>query len=210
MTVVANDNSPVEAAGWREYAPLELDVPLAAALATFVEFGYHGATVRKIAQRARLSVPGVYHHWRSKQHMLVSLLDISLTDLLRRSNSARSDGADPVERLSLLVECLALYHTHRKELASIGASEMRGLEPANRAHIVALRVQQQRMFDEEILDGCRLRLFATQRPREASRAIVTMCTSLPQWFSPAGPSSPEAIASDYVGFALNVVCVRRT
>jgi AcrR family transcriptional regulator len=209
MTAVTNDNSPTEAIAWREYAPLELAPPLAAALDMFVEFGYHGATVRNIAQRAGLSVPGVYHHWPSKQHMLVGLLDISMNDLLRRSASARSEGNDAVERLSRLVECLALYHTHRKELASIGASEMRGLEPANRAHIVALRVQQQRMFDEEILDGCRLRLFATQRPREASRAIVTMCTSLPQWFSSSGPSSPEAVASDYVGFALSLVGVRR-
>jgi AcrR family transcriptional regulator len=193
------------APGWRQYEPFAIEPPLDAVLDAFVEFGYHGATIRKIAKCAGLSVPGIYHHWSSKQQMLVTLLDLSVSDLLRRSRQARLEGGDPIERLSHLVECLALYHVYRKDLASIGATEMRGLDGVNRKRIVALRVEQQRMFDEEILDGCRLEVFTTQRPHDASRAIVTMCTSLPQWYSSVGQSAPEAIAADYVTFALNLV-----
>src|SRR5579875_2161297 len=42
---------------WRVYPPLVLPAPLAGALKAFVEFGYHGATIRIIAERAGLSVP---------------------------------------------------------------------------------------------------------------------------------------------------------
>lgn len=34
---------------------------------------------------------------------------------------------------------------------------------------------------------------------------MTMCTALPQWWSPCGPASPERVAADYVVPALDVV-----
>jgi len=47
--------------------------------------------------------------------------------------------------------------------------------------------------------------FATAYPRDAARAIVTLCTALTQWCSPSGPRSPEQIAVHYVRFALDLV-----
>ena len=43
---------------WRSFPPLVLDPALGGALSAFLEFGYHGATMRTIAERAGLSVPG--------------------------------------------------------------------------------------------------------------------------------------------------------
>lgn len=202
--------NPVPAVEWRRYSPLELDPPLMAALSAFLEFGYHGATMRDIAQRAGLSVPGVYHYYSSKQEMLVAILDFTMDDLLRRSTAARADGRDPVERFALLVECVALHHTHRRELGFVGASEMRSLVPRERARIAGARRRQQRMVDEEVeqafLDGS----FTVPRPHEASRAVITMCTALPQWFNGAGPATAEEVAAQYVEFALDLMrCVRR-
>lgn len=191
--------------GWRDFPPLRLDPPLAGALEAFVELGYHGASIRTVAQRAGLSVPGVYHHWPTKQHLLVALLDLTMDDLLTRIRAARAEGDGPIERFTRLVECLALYHTHRRELGFIGASEMRSVDEPDRRRIAAARLEVQRMVDEEVAEGCRRGLMATPLPKEASRAVVTMCTALPQWWSPAGPSSPEVVADQYIDFALNVV-----
>jgi AcrR family transcriptional regulator len=190
---------------WRDFPPLRLDPPLAGALEAFVELGYHGASIRTVAQRAGLSVPGVYHHWPTKQHLLVALLDLTMDDLLGRARAARAEGDGPVERFTRLVECLALYHTHRRELGFIGASEMRSVDEPDRGRIAAARREMQRMVDEEVVEGCRRGLMTTPLPKEAARAVVTMCTALPQWWSPSGPSSPEAVARQYVDFALDVV-----
>lgn len=193
------------AGSWREYTPLVLEPPLAGALAAFVEFGYSGASMRDIGRRAGLSVPGLYHHYPSKHHLLVALLELTMSDLLARSRAARSQGADPVARFRLLVECLALFHTHRRELGFVGASEMRSLQPAAYARVAAARREQQRMVDDEVRAACRSGAFATERPVEAARAVVTMCTALPQWYSAAGPATAEQIAAQYVGFALDLV-----
>lgn len=194
-----------EPTDWRAFGPLALDAPLAGALQAFLGLGYSGASMRDIGRLAGLSVPGLYHHYSSKQDMLVALLDLSMNDLLWRTRAARAEGAGPVDRFRLLVEALALFHTHYRELGFIGASEMRSLEEPARARVTAARVEQQRMVDAEVLSACHQGSFATTRPREAARAVVTMCTALPQWFSPHGPATPEQVAQQYVEFALGVV-----
>ncbi|GAA5060833.1 helix-turn-helix domain-containing protein [Nocardia callitridis] len=190
---------------WRHFAPLRLAPPLAGALEAFVELGYHGATIRDVAERAGLSVAGVYHHWPTKQHLLVALLDVTMDDLHWRCRAARAEGDGPVARLELLVECLALFHTHRRALGFIGASEMRSLDEPHRTRIATARREIQHMVDDEVVEGCRRGLLATPIPREAARAVVTLCTALPQWWSPTGGLSPEATADQYTDFALAIV-----
>ncbi|MFC6065684.1 TetR family transcriptional regulator [Streptomyces ochraceiscleroticus] len=187
---------------WRAFGPLPVDPVLAAAIGVFVAAGYHGATVREIAARAGMSVPGVYHHYPSKQHLLVATLDLAMSELLWRVRAARREGSTPARRVALVVEALALFHTHRRELAFIGASEMRSLHRANRRRIAALRNDVQHMLDAEIDDAARDGTLSTRHPRHAARAIATMCTSLPQWFRADGPSTPEHIAREYAEFAL--------
>lgn len=208
-TPPAGSGSPrstgAESADWRSFPPLSLDAALAGALSSFLEFGYHGATMRTIAERAHLSVPGLYHYYASKQEMLVALLDLTMDDLRARTEAARDEGGDAVERFTRIVECLALYHTHRRELAFVGASEMRSLAPASRDRVAAVRRDEQHAVDVEVEEAVRTGAFRTTRPHEASRAVVTMCTALAQWFRDTGPATAEQVAEQYVDFALDLV-----
>ncbi|MFD3746268.1 TetR family transcriptional regulator [Nocardia sp. NPDC058633] len=187
---------------WREFPPLTIDPVLAAAIDSFVETGYHGATMRSIAARAGMSVPGVYHHYRDKQDLLVRALDLTMDELHQRVRAARLDGANGRERVARVVEALALFHTHRRELAFIGASEMRSLNPADRDRITASRNEVQYLLDAEIDTALADANRSADHARDAGRAIATMCTALPQWFRLDGPSSPEQIATAYADFAL--------
>jgi len=196
------------AASWREYGPLSFDPVLQAALAEFVAIGYHGATVRGIAARCGLSVSGIYHYYTSKQQMLVRVLDLTMIDVLQRAHFARADGRDPVERFSRLIENLALFHTHRRELGFVGASEMRSLDVGSRRKVASMRTALQRMVDYEVEQAVRSGRFRADHPHEAARAIVTMCAALPTWWRPGGPLGPEQVARQYVGFALDLMRIR--
>ena len=204
-TLKAAPHLPPTATHWREYGPLEFDPVLSAALEEFVAIGYHGATVRGIAKRCGLSVSGIYHYYTSKQQMLVSLMDFTMIDLLARARAAQAEGRDSVERFCLLVENLVLYHTHRRELGFVGGSEMRSFEPANRQKIAEMRTVQQRMVDHEVQDAVRHGRFRADHPQVAARAVVTMCTALPSWWRPDGPLTPEQVAEQYVGVALDMM-----
>ncbi|PPJ15776.1 transcriptional regulator [Nocardia nova] len=190
---------------WREFPPLDIDPVLAAAIDSFVETGYHGATMRSIAHRAGMSVPGVYHHYRDKQELLVRALDLTMDELHWRTRAARGEAIGGRERLIRVVEALALFHTHRRELAFIGASEMRSLTPDNRRRIAASRNEIQYRLDEDIDTALAEANLTAVHARVAGRAIATMCTSLPQWFRLEGPATPEQIATEYADFALGLL-----
>ncbi|MEV4208314.1 TetR family transcriptional regulator [Nocardia salmonicida] len=202
---VRSPHTGATADSWREFPPLDIDPVLAAAIDSFVETGYHGATMRSIAARAGMSVPGVYHHYRDKQDLLVRALDLTMDELHRRVRAARLDGANGRERVIRVVEALALFHTHHRELAFIGASEMRSLNPADRDRITSSRNEIQYILDADIDTALAEADSSTDRARDAGRAIATMCTALPQWFRLDGPSSPEQIATAYADFALGLL-----
>jgi AcrR family transcriptional regulator/DNA-binding XRE family transcriptional regulator len=193
------------AEGWRQYSQLDFDAPLMAALNAFLEVGYHGSTMRDIARRAGLSVPGIYHHYASKQEMLLKILDTTMEDLTRRCELVLADTEPGVERFCLLIENLALFHTHRRELGFIGATEMRSLEEPGRSRIVQMRNHIQNLVNQEVELGVAEGAFDVDAPREVARAVVTMCTGLAQWFSPDGSATAEQVARRYVGYALGLV-----
>ena len=195
---------------WRKFGPSSFDPVLAAALAEMVKTGYHGAAMREIAKRAQMSVPGLYHHYASKQQMLVEILDRTMDELNTRSLAAIDEGTNPSERVALLVECMTLFHIYRREQGFIGASEMRSLTTENGLRIAESRNYQQWLMTKQVADGIAAGVFGTDRPRQAARAIVVMCVSVAQWYRPSGPQTPEEIARDYARFALDLVRADRS
>ncbi|MDD3717871.1 MAG: TetR/AcrR family transcriptional regulator [Actinomycetota bacterium] len=67
-------------------------VILDAAQRTFVEFGYHGALMETIAERAEVTKPILYRHFPSKLDLLLSILDRAGEEL--RASLLRPDPAE--------------------------------------------------------------------------------------------------------------------
>lgn len=198
---------------WRRFPPLALDSVLAAAIDAFVETGYHGSSMRDISARAGMSVPGIYHHYPDKQALLVAILDLTMSELHWRVAAARADAATGLQEVRLVVEALALFHTHRQKLAFIGASEMRSLTATNRQRIADSRNQLQHTLDAAIDRTARegdVEVADVLDRRIAGRAITTMCTSLPQWFNADGPATPEETARSYADFAVALLTEPRS
>jgi len=202
--------APAGAAGpdWRRYEPLRLDAILAAALAEFLELGYHGTSMRRISARSGVSIAGIYDHYESKQSILMRIIDVTMVDLEWRIAAAAQEGAGVIGRFCCAVENLALFHTYRRELGVIGVSEVRALEEQNRMAVAARRDRQQRIVDAMVIDGTRAGLFATAVPEDAARLVVSMCAGLSNWWRPGGRLSPESVAAEYVEFALRLVDCR--
>lgn len=207
------DGADSEQRDWRRFPPLALASVLAAAIDAFVETGYHGSSMRDISARAGMSVPGIYHHYPDKQTLLVAILDLTMTELHWRVAAARHDAATGLQEVRLVVEALALFHTHRQKLAFIGASEMRSLTATNRQRIAHSRNQLQHTLDAAIdraAGESDVDVADALDRRIAGRAITTMCTSLPQWFNADGPATPEETARSYADFAVALLTKPRS
>lgn len=163
---------------------------LASALDAFAEQGYHRTTIRDIAAGAGLSVPGLYHHYRSKQDILMARMVAVMDDLLRRTTAAleAAHASSPVARFDALVEALLRFHLERRQEAFGASSEIRSLDDDNRERYVALRDQQQRMITDVVADGVVAGEFDVPHPAETVRAVATFCVGVATWYRPGGLS----------------------
>jgi AcrR family transcriptional regulator len=183
---------------WRDYDTPLLSPILQAALDSFVKGGFHGTSIRQLAGAAGLSVPGLYHHFSSKHAILAEIDHTAMEDLWQRSVSALEDGEQaPLAKFDRLIECLLLFHAHQSELAFIAFSEIRALQDQYRDAHIAARDRQQKLLDEVVEECVADGSFTTQFPRDASRAITTICTGVSQWYRPGGELTPADLAERY-------------
>ncbi len=180
-----------------------------AALECFYEHGYHGTSVRGIAEKAAISVAGLYHHFSSKMEILFSLMVDVMTDLTAATEEALEIAdAHPGSRLRAAVEAHVLFHTQRQQESFVSNTELRSLGFRKREAILDRRDAYERIFRGIIAQGVENESFRVIDPREASLAIVTMCTAVASWYRKGGRLSPEEVAQRYGDFALGMVGYR--
>ncbi|MDF1602116.1 TetR family transcriptional regulator [Nocardioides sp. YIM 152315] len=191
---------------WREYDALPVDPVSRAGLELFVERGYHGSTVRMIAERCGMTVAGVYHHVPSKHDLLVNLMRRAMGEMIARGEAARADADGPRERLANLVESLVLFHVHRMPWAYLATNEARALEGAAATEMLEARRRMRQIFEDVVVE---CRGGATQPglvpDRVTARAIVTMTISIPDWYADGGRPDPDVLAAQYVALAEDMV-----
>lgn len=191
---------------WRRFGPDELTPPLRAALGVFARHGYHGASIRMIAEAADLSVPGLYHHYRSKQALLAAVVDAAMVEMLAHTRAAAGDAADsPARRFDNVVECLARFHMARRDHAFVASTEMRSMEPGVRAHHVNQRDEQQTMVEDAIRAGVDSGHFTCRHPEDTARAISSLCVSISTWYRPDGPLADDDVVARHLEFARAMV-----
>ncbi|MCZ4499717.1 MAG: TetR family transcriptional regulator [Marmoricola sp.] len=179
---------------------------LSAALEVFAEKGYHGASIRDIASAAGLSVPGVYHHYGSKQEILAGLVATTMDDLLARTRAAlESVDNDPVRRFDAVVEALLRFHLERSREAFVASSEIRSLEPDNRRRHVAARDEQQQMLHDVVAAGHASGDFVTPYPDEAVRSVAVLCVGTATWYRSDGPLDADELVDRHLVLARALV-----
>lgn len=180
---------------------------LAAALDAFYEIGYGGTSVRTIAVQANVTVAALYHHFSSKNDILLTIMQQVMNSVLADARAALDDaGTDPVDRFRAIIGAQVRYHTSHQKEAFVANSELRSLEPVARTLVVGLRDEHENMFLQAITDGVRSGDFHVPDPEQATRAVLAMCTAVSSWFRPGGgPLSAADVERDYVLLALNTV-----
>jgi len=182
-------------------------VVIESAIQNFRERGYHGTTMRAIADDAAINVASIYHHFpEGKQEILQEIMLCTLRDHLAATRAAvLGAGASAADQLAAVVRAWILFHTTRQSEALIGSAEMRSLEGKGRDLVVVLRDQQEHLFRDVVHRGVATGEFATTAPTAAARAIIAMGTSVSTWYRADGPAPAEQLAETYVDLALATV-----
>ena len=77
---------------------------LSAAERIFVEYGYEGATIRKIADEVGVSSTALYMHFRDKNEILVEICSDTVSRMIAANEALLAQDMDPVLRVRQMLE----------------------------------------------------------------------------------------------------------
>jgi AcrR family transcriptional regulator len=178
---------------------------LDAACVLFAERGYHGTSMKDIAEKLGVRAPSLYNHVTSKQDMLYAIMDKAMDRALDALGETLAGVDDVSEQLRRATESLVLDFLRNPAEVTVCNNEVRGLEAGNRLAIVAKRDRYAARVRGIIEAGCRTGRFRTRTPQIAAFAVLEMGNSAKSWFRPSGRYTDSYVAREYGEFALRVV-----
>jgi len=161
------------------------------------EKGYEGTSIQDIAEAASLTKAGLYHHIRSKEHLLLDIQNYGMDVFEERVLSQVLPIADPVERLRVCMEknirlvtegwskeVTIILHEHRTLTGEAGAQ----INVRKKRYVRFLETS----FAEAIRDG-RIR---PVNPKVAAFAFLGMVLWIYKWFRPDGAIPADQLAKE--------------
>jgi len=106
----------------------QLDQILDIAAEIFSEKGYHDASIRDLAERAQMSLAGLYYYFRSKEELLFLIQDHAFGAILANLVESLRGVADPRERLRRIVLNHFRYFTQHMAYQKVCAFEQEILQ----------------------------------------------------------------------------------
>lgn len=195
----------------RRAAPNRINraVVVQAGLTVFSTKGFNGASMRDIATEAKTSLSNLYNYFPSKSYLLAQVLLDTGTELFERLQAAvaavdEGAGDDAAQQLAAAVDAYVGFIVDRTQASIVGISEIRYLEGPARVEVTAVRDQTEDLFRGILSRGAEQGRFKTAYPRDAARAIVTMCAGMSNWYRPEGPLGRAELTARYVEFGLGI------
>jgi AcrR family transcriptional regulator len=178
----------------------------AAAIGVFYQRGYHGATLRDIAEVVGIRAASIYNYFPTKEALLHHVMMETLSKLRQQVDTTlAATPDDPTERIADFVMEHIRFHIEHAHEAAVADNELRALSADKRVSVVALRDSYEEILRDLLQQGVQKGAFAETHIKLTSLAILTMCTSVAVWYRPEGPMSKTDIATAYTRLVLQMI-----
>jgi AcrR family transcriptional regulator len=165
--------------------------------------GYHAASMQDIADAVNLQKASLYHHFSSKQVILLALLDQALDLLIDRVSLVISQPLPPDEKLR---EAMRVYLGSLEEhaaLASVLLLEYRSLNPEYHDRHIPRRDRFERLWRDLIQEGVDTGVFHSVDPAMTARALLGVMNWTITWYRPDGRYSSGQISDNFAALFLD-------
>lgn len=164
----------------------------------FRERGFEATTVRQIADAAGILPGSLHYRYRSKEEILLALLDRGIAHATDAVRLAITDVADPVERMRLALRAHLRLLVRDDVAIYVLLYEGRSLAGASRAHMVRLRDRYDALWDGILHAAAGTgRLRPTVDLKLVRLLLLGAANWTAQWFSPHGPYSSDQVADAF-------------
>ena len=179
---------------------------LEVALLTFGERGFHGVSVREIADAVGIRPSSLYAHLASKEALLLELVSMGHEEHLARLREANaSEPADVTRRMRALVRAHVRLHAEYPLLARVANRELHALQPASQEKVRAVREEAQGLLLQSIEDGIAEGIFSVPDPWLALAVIGGSGIRVSEWWGLGLGYSVEYVEETYADFAIRLL-----
>ena len=176
------------------------------ALRRFAERGYHGTSVRDIAEACGIKPSSIYAHIPSKEQILHDLILIGHEEHRDRLRDALLDaGSDPADQLRAVVGAHVRMHAELPMLATVANNELHALAPDVAHPITEIRDQAVQMIVDVIERGVRLGRFHCDDVFLATAIMGAAGIRVAVWLPADGNYDVEQVVAAYADYAVKLV-----
>lgn len=188
---------------------LRTDVPdeevLRRATKVFSSVGFEGATMREIADEARIRQADLFARFPSKEEILWLIAYKAHRFIIEGQADAFSGGKDTVDRFRRFIRFHSSFHAEQHDVALIVNQNMSSLSLDHRVEAVRLRDLYDHRFRELLERGVLEGQFDITNLRVTAYAILEMGIEISVWYRPQGELSVEELSALHEELALRMV-----
>jgi AcrR family transcriptional regulator len=162
----------------------------------FREKGFDGTTIRDISSAAGMHSGSPFYHFKTKQDILVAVMEQGLAEGLRKTEEVMALPLPPEQKLVRLIRAqLGTIVEEGSDFIPVLLHDWRSLSPANRRHIVALKDRYDALWQQVIDDLQRLGYM----PGDAQLVRLLILGAVnwtARWYRGGGRLSLDKVAED--------------
>ena len=177
------------------------DILLSAAQ-IFRHKGFHGTSMQDIADAVHLQKASLYHHIRSKQEILLAILDQALDTLIADLQPIVDSDQPADEKLDSAMRAYIDRMTRNADLAAVLLLEHRSLAPALRPQRGQRGDRFESLWRQIILQGMQQGVFRPVDETVVSFALLGVQNWLITWYREGGRFRPEQLADQFTDLFL--------
>jgi TetR/AcrR family transcriptional regulator, cholesterol catabolism regulator len=168
----------------------------------FREKGFDGTSIRDISQAAGMQSGSPFYHFKSKQEMLLAVMEQGLTEGLRHLEAVAMHKLPPAEKFRKLVRVhLGTICEDGHDFIPVMLYDWRSLTPANRRRVIALKDRYDALW-QKVTDELQAEGVMQGDPQLARLFTFGVLNWTARWYRAGGRKSLDQIADEAARFLL--------
>lgn len=157
----------------------------------FCKHGYERTTVRELARTVGLQSGSLFHHFRSKEEILVAVMNNGIQEVIDDGERALARYNAPADRLAALfrVHMWSMLHGAGGDAMNALVYEWRSLSAPSQSAVKALSDRYEAMWQSVVSDAVSAGLVKGDA-RVIKRCVLGAMNLTVQWYKPGGRLAP--------------------
>jgi AcrR family transcriptional regulator len=188
---------PILAESVTDFSHRKLEL-IEGAAEVFARAGYHGCSMREVAERIGMRQSSIYHHFRSKDEILGAICTYGGETFLRNIRAIRAGEGTPLAQIEAVIRAHITPYVLRQHYAYSFVFMRQHLTGKAKAAVSRLSRAYEQELEELLREGMESgALDAEIDARMATLALLGMCNSVSFWAGREPGVSIERVAQSF-------------